>query len=105
MDVAEQRPILRVVTRRPPPGPIRFPPPPISVSVALWLMVITGVALAQADPPTDVNEAVKFIRDVGFPIAVAGYVLVRMEATLRELTKTLGKLEGMLVERVRREDG
>lgn len=35
------------------------------------------------------NELVSMISQVGFPIAVAGYVLVRMEKNIRDLTQAV----------------
>lgn len=37
----------------------------------------------------DFIEAAKFIKDVGFPVAVAGFVLWRVDKTLRELVAEL----------------
>ena len=99
MDAAE-RPQLRLV-RKTPPVRFRFPSPNISAIVALWVMVLAGMTLAANDPPTTPGELYGFIRDVGFPIAVAAFVLVRMEPALRELTRVVTRLETLLEERRR----
>lgn len=36
-----------------------------------------------------IEQAVSLVRDLGFPIAVTAYVLVRMEKTIRGLTDAL----------------
>lgn len=94
-------PVVRLVPRRPPSPPVRWPPPPISASVAIWVMISVGIALGANDPPATPGEWYSFIRDVGFPIAVAGFVLVRMEPALRELTRVVTRLETILEERSR----
>lgn len=38
------------------------------------------------------SDLVSFVRDLGFPIFVAVFVLVRMEPTLNRLDKTIAKL-------------
>lgn len=42
------------------------------------------------------DDAIKFIQAVGFPIAVAAYVLIRMEYTQRELIKSINALTRVL---------
>lgn len=42
------------------------------------------------------DEAIKFIQAVGFPIAVAAYVLWRMEYTQKELIKAMNRLTYVL---------
>lgn len=42
------------------------------------------------------DDAIKFIQAVGFPIAVAAYVLIRMEYTQRELIKSINALTNVL---------
>jgi hypothetical protein len=44
----------------------------------------------------NVDEIIKFIQTVGFPIAVAIYVLVRMERTQRDLIKAVNNLAATL---------
>lgn len=38
------------------------------------------------------EELVRLVGQVGFPIAVAGYLLVRMERTLKELVRQIERL-------------
>ena len=42
------------------------------------------------------DDIIKFIQAVGFPIAVAAYVLIRMEYTQRELIKSINALTDVL---------
>jgi hypothetical protein len=42
------------------------------------------------------TDWVSIIGQVGFPIAVAGYVLIRMETTIRELTKAVNLMSAKL---------
>jgi len=98
MPTAEAR-RLRLVQRTEPP--FHFPPPSIPSIAALWIMGLVGMSLAANDPPTTPVELYGFIRDVGFPIAVAAFVLVRMEPALRELTRVVTKLEAILEDRPR----
>jgi hypothetical protein len=42
------------------------------------------------------DDIIKFIQAVGFPIAVAAYVLIRMEYTQRELIKSINALTNVL---------
>lgn len=44
----------------------------------------------------NVDDIIKFIQAVGFPIAVAAYVLIRMEYTQRELIKAINRLTHVL---------
>jgi hypothetical protein len=46
-----------------------------------------------------VDDIIKFIQAVGFPIAVAAYVLIRMEYTQRELIKSINALTNLLATR------
>lgn len=92
-------PRLRLVPTSEPP--FRFPAPSISAIAALWTMALCGMTLAANDPPSTPGELYGFIRDVGFPIAVAAFVLVRMEPALRELTRVVTKLEAILEDRPR----
>lgn len=39
------------------------------------------------------HEWIQLIRDVGFPIAITGYLLIRMERTIKELNDKLIQLE------------
>ncbi len=39
-----------------------------------------------------IDDIIKFIQAVGFPIAVAAYVLIRLEYTQRELIKAVNAL-------------
>ena len=52
------------------------------------------------------DEALTAVKDVGFPIVVALFVLVRLDRTLQKVVHTLEKLT-VLVERnhLRRSDG
>ena len=45
------------------------------------------------------DEYVKIISTVGFPIVVAGYLLIRLEGTIKELTDTVSKLILVLAKR------
>jgi hypothetical protein len=38
------------------------------------------------------DEWIKVISQVGFPIAVSAYLLIRLEVIIKELTQTLNKL-------------
>ena len=38
------------------------------------------------------EQIVSLVKDLGFPIFVAGYLLLRQERTLREFTKELNRL-------------
>ena len=44
----------------------------------------------------NVDDIIKFIQTVGFPVAVAVYVLVRMERTQRDLIKAVNNLAATL---------
>lgn len=46
--------------------------------------------------PDSLDRVVGIIRDVGFPIVVAVYLLLRMDPTLRDLTKALAELASRL---------
>lgn len=42
------------------------------------------------------DQLMTMISQVGFPIAVAGYVLIRMETTIRELTKAVNNMSAKI---------
>lgn len=42
------------------------------------------------------SEFVQYVAGVGFPIAVAGFVLIRLEPAVRSLAETLAKLTGVI---------
>lgn len=48
--------------------------------------------MASIDPPMGLSEWTQFIRDVGFPIFVAGYVLIRLERTMTKLTDAITEM-------------
>lgn len=41
---------------------------------------------------SDVDSWIKLITQVGFPILVAAYLLMRLENTIKDLTKTVNRL-------------
>lgn len=90
---AAEKPPLRLV---PKPPPFRWPTPNIGALVGLWIAVLGGMTLAANDPPSNLPELAGFIRDVGFPIAVSAFVLIRIEPAMRDLTRVVTKLEAIL---------
>lgn len=47
-------------------------------------------------PRMSLDQFGVLIGTVGFPIAVAGYVLIRLEKTLKDLTREIQNLRGCL---------
>jgi len=45
-----------------------------------------------AEPPDRYDLIVRFVRELGFPIAVAAYLLIRLDYLLRENTAALTAL-------------
>lgn len=48
----------------------------------------------------DVDQVIKLVRELGFPIAVAAFVLIRLERRLLELTQAIGQLKAVLLTRL-----
>jgi hypothetical protein len=44
-----------------------------------------------------VDDFVKLIRDLGFPVAVAAFILWRLEARLKELTTAIEALRAVIL--------
>jgi len=42
--------------------------------------------------PPDLDTIIKLIQGVGFPVAVAMFVLVRLDRSVRDLTKAINEL-------------
>lgn len=63
-----------------------------SPAATVLLFSGAGVAMASIDPPMGLSEWTQFVRDVGFPIFVAGYVLIRLERTMTRLADTITSL-------------
>lgn len=64
----------------------------IALGAHLAILLSAGLALAAMDFPTDVTEFTQFIRDVGFPIFVAAYVLIRLERTMGKMIDAIEAL-------------
>jgi hypothetical protein len=47
----------------------------------------------------EVDGWVKLVSTVGFPIAVAAYLLIRLETTIKDLTRTMNRLILVLAKR------
>jgi hypothetical protein len=45
------------------------------------------------------DEVVKLVGQVGFPIVVAGYLMIRMERTLRQLVSQIERLVELVTRR------
>ncbi len=58
----------------------------VVVSLVLW----ARYAIAAPDTPFDpMGGWAQFIRDVGFPIFIAGYLLFRLDGTMVRLTRAI----------------
>ena len=44
----------------------------------------------------DINELVSLIGNVGFPVAISGYLLIRLEKQMRSLTGSINKLNTII---------
>lgn len=44
----------------------------------------------------DINELVSLIGNVGFPVAVSSYLLIRLEKELRSLSSSIIKLSALI---------
>lgn len=70
--------------------------------MGLWVLALVGTALAQVPldggSPTAAGAPwwAGFLRDVGFPIAVAAYVLYRIEPAINELSSVIHEIHGLL---------
>lgn len=64
--------------------------------VALLMLTSVGIVLAAAEVPTTVGEFGSFLKDVGFPVLVAWYVLWRIEPAIKELTTVVSKMSAVL---------
>ncbi len=50
------------------------------------------------------EEVARLVRDVGFPVFVAAYVLIRIEPILRQLTVVVSRLTVLIEDRAARGD-
>jgi hypothetical protein len=69
-------------------------PPVVGVATILAAAIATAAATAPLESERD--WIIGFIRDIGFPIFVALYVLVRLETSVNRLTKVIEALLGHL---------
>jgi hypothetical protein len=44
----------------------------------------------------EVNELVNLIANVGFPVAISGYLLIRLEKNMNSLTSSINKLNTII---------
>ena len=65
----------------------------MTLTVDVVLITGAGIAMAAIDPPSiSATGFGDFIKDIGFPIFVAIYVLVRLEGTMSKLTAAINKV-------------
>lgn len=50
------------------------------------------VAVSKSVNEANMDDYIKLISTVGFPIVVAGYLLIRLEGTIKALTSSVTKL-------------
>lgn len=66
--------------------------------LALLILTSVGIVLAASEVPTSMGEFGSFLKDVGFPVLVAWYVLWRIEPALKELSAVINKMLAVLDE-------
>lgn len=70
----------------------RLKPWQVALVIHVVVLLSAGFALAAISFPADVSEFTQFIRDVGFPIFVAAYVLIRLERTMGKMIDAIEAL-------------
>lgn len=69
----------------------------LGMQIAADLLVLAAASTVAAALSADmgmgeITGITQFIRDVGFPVFVAGYVLIRLERTMLRLTEAIDSL-------------
>ena len=77
----------------------------IWTAVVMFLVAAYGtVTLAMTAPEQSTAEfAMSAVRDVGFPMVVAGFLLVRVDRTMSELSDAVQELKDVLTKVLNRE--
>jgi len=80
-----------------PDSPVRHRATPYRPALPMAAFVLLGMAIsAQAAPelgPTDPRFWLTLVKDVGFPILVAGYLLWEVRPLLQQQAQTLARIE------------